>query len=131
MKKYLSIALLSFIPIVTFAQTPTQAISPNRSSLNTLLLMAQDFLDNAIWFLVSLGVIFIVWNAVQFIRHGASDDRTQYRTGILWGIFGLFLILSIWGLVEILSSTFNVQNSNGSSQAATQINQLIIPVPQR
>ncbi len=97
--------------------------------INYIILKASDIINVLIWFLVSLGVIYIVWNAVQFIRKAGTDDRAQYQSAILWGIVGLFIILSIWGLVNILRRTFNIGNAQNQIEAQQDINGLIVPVP--
>lgn len=80
-----------------------------------------------IWVLVSLAVVFIVWNAVQFIMHAdAEDDRKKYRGAIIWGIVGLAVIMSLWGLVNILRRTFNVDNVYNQGAAQQNVNSLIL-----
>ena len=93
---------------------------------NSLLLKVDSFFNVAVWVLISLSILFVVWNVVQFIRHAASDDRKTYQNGILWGIVGLAVILSIWGLVNILGNTFGLGNSRGGQvNASNDINALM------
>jgi hypothetical protein len=40
----------------------------------------------------------------------SGEERAAHRSSILWGLVGLAVILSIWGLVAILRNTFNTQN---------------------
>jgi hypothetical protein len=67
----------------------------------------------ALYLLVSLAVIYIVWNIVQYFIKGGADDtvRKTAGMGILWGIVGLFLIVSLWGIVNVLLGTFKTNTS--------------------
>jgi hypothetical protein len=95
----------------------------------TSLFAKLNSIGNAITvMLIALAVIYIVWNTVKFIMQTDSAERATYRSAIMWGIVGLFVILSIWGLVNILGQTFGVGNSlNGNrGQASNDVNSLIL-----
>lgn len=69
------------------------------------------------FFFVLLGVAFIMvaFGIFKFIVH--ADDETERKTGrqmILWGIVGLFLMLSIWGLVTLIKNTVGLQGGGPS-----------------
>ena len=61
-----------------------------------------------VYVLISVAVIWIVYSVVRYLIIGGSDAAARQEAGqkILWGIVGLFIILSIWGLVRILTTTF-------------------------
>lgn len=99
MKKIIA-SLVFVLPAVVSAQ----ALSPitNVNNLTTRLLgMGNTFT----YLLVALAVIYIVWNVVQYFIK-AESDRAESGKAIVWGIVGLFIIVSIWGLVNILTNTF-------------------------
>jgi hypothetical protein len=62
--------------------------------------------------LVSLAVIYIIWNVVQYFIKPSEGDRKDAGMNILWGIIGLFVIVSIWGLVNIFTNTFKTAPTN-------------------
>ena len=64
--------------------------------------------NTIIYLLISLAIIYIIWNIVQYFIKGSEDEGSRQKSGtsILWGIVGLAIILSIWGLVNILTGTF-------------------------
>ncbi len=97
------------------------------TNAGTLISKFDYLFRSAVWLMVSLAIVFIVWHALQFIREAGGDERKKHQNAILWGIVGLAVILSIWGLVAILSNTFNVGNVEGQNEAARNINKLIIP----
>jgi len=127
MKKTLA-ATLSFVlltPLVASAQLARV------TDVNSLFTKISDIVNNSVWVLIGIALLFIVWNAFQFIRQTDGSERATYRSAILWGILGLFIILSIWGLVAILSNTFGLGNSlnDNNGQATKDVNSLILQNP--
>jgi fumarate reductase subunit D len=115
MKKTI-VTLVSLLPGITFGASITDADS---------LVATLTRLGNvATTILIALAVIFIIWHTVQFVMNASNEEeRSKNRTGILWGIVGLAIILSIWGLVAILTNTFNTGNRQPTEKFPT------IPVP--
>ncbi len=117
---------------------PMKKLLPSRSvsvafltllslSLSTHLLMAQGlrdfndvtrkftFLGNAFLdVLIFFAVIWIVFNVVRYLIVGADSEekRKTARQAIIWGIIGLAIILSIWGLVNVVLKTFRFNDNN-------------------
>jgi hypothetical protein len=53
--------------------------------------------------------IFVFGVLKYFIFHGDSDtEREHGRQFVLWGILGMVLMFSVWGVVNILLSTLGV-----------------------
>ena len=101
MKKLLTLVAL-LAPAAALAQTNTI------TDVNGVTSKLVGIGNTAIYLLVSLAVIFIIWNIVIYFIKGSSDEAARGKAGwsILWGIIGLAVILSIWGLVNILTGTF-------------------------
>ena len=66
----------------------------------------------AVYLLVSLGVVYITYSIVMYFIKGKEGDESRRQAGlqILWGIIGLAIIISLWGLVNILVGTFGTNN---------------------
>ena len=104
MKKIIAFVALA-IPSLAFAQA-----LPAITNVNQLTNRALSIGDTFTYILVALAVIFIVWNVVIYIINPAgSESRAEAGKAILWGIVGLFIIVSIWGLVNILTNSFKTQ----------------------
>lgn len=74
-------------------------------------------------FIVGLAVFVIIWGIFTYLTHAAEEEkRTEARQFIVYGIIGVFLMLSIWGFVNILLNTFHLD---------TVINKESIPVVPR
>jgi len=59
--------------------------------------------------LVSLAVVFFLWGVTQYvINPTSSEEREKGQQYMVWGLIGLFVIVSIWGLVSVLTNTFGI-----------------------
>ena len=98
------------------------------TNASTLFTRLNEIGNALLALLMVAAVVYIVWNIFLFIKNAASDDRKAYQMGIVWGIVGLFVILSIWGLVNILEGTFGVGNAEGinNSNAQNNVGSLIL-----
>jgi uncharacterized membrane protein YidH (DUF202 family) len=57
----------------------------------------------------SLAIVCFVWGVVQYVINADSEEkRAKGRSFMIWGIVALAVMVSIWGLVRILSGTFNI-----------------------
>jgi hypothetical protein len=105
MNKFISIITV-FIPSFVLAQTVITDVS-------TLTQKLVDIGNVVIYLLIALAVIFIVWNVVMALIRG--DDPTEKKKAlgnIGYGVLGLAIIVSIWGLVNILVGTFKTTPNN-------------------
>ena len=48
-------------------------------------------------------IIFIVGVARYFIWAGAEEEKEKAKSLMLWGILGFVLMVSIWGIVNLLA----------------------------
>jgi len=58
--------------------------------------------------LFAVALIVFLWGIYQYFIQGAANEESQKkgRTFALYGIIGLVIISSVWGLVRIVTSTF-------------------------
>ena len=70
--------------------------------------------DSIIPLIFALAVVSFVWGTVQFFILNAEDEkkREQGRQFMIWGVVALAVMLSVWGLVGILRSTFDPNGNN-------------------
>ena len=109
MKKIIAV-LAVLVPSVTMAQTPI-------IDATSLTVKLANLGNQLIGLLIAVAVIFIIWHAVMFILKASDpENRKAHREGVLWGIVGLVIILSIWGIVALIRNTFNT----GSNTADTR-----------
>lgn len=108
MKKFLAIVGASIMPVITLAQyNPSQGVT----GLFTLI---GSWLKLALPLLISLAVVWFVWNIFRYMIAGNEDDKKAAKMGMIWGIIGIFVMVSVWGLVGILQSTFGTSGAGAS-----------------
>jgi hypothetical protein len=59
--------------------------------------------------LAGLALVYVLWSIASFILNAANEEaRKTGRTKIVWGIVGLFVIVSIWGILAIVDNTLRL-----------------------
>ncbi len=123
MKKKI-ISLVSFASILTplfvFAQYGNCG-NPD-STVFYMLCRVQGLLNTLMPLLVALGVVYFIWGVVSYVIAKEEEAKKAGRDKMIYGLIGLVVIVSVWGLVAILKKTFGV-TSNQNTQIPC------IPIP--
>ena len=62
--------------------------------------------------LVALAVAGFIYGVIQYFLNPENEEkRKNGKSFMLWGLITLFVMVSIWGLVAILSNTFTPNTS--------------------
>lgn len=81
------------------------------SDVNDLFALAESILGKLAPMLVAIAVVILLVAILGYIKAGADEDKKKtYKDLMIYGIIGLFVMVSVWGLVAILSGTFNLNN---------------------
>lgn len=67
-------------------------------------------IDPLIALIFACGFLVFVWGIVQFM-YGLSQQSEAKEEGkkhMLWGIIGITIMLSAWGILRIIAGTFNL-----------------------
>jgi hypothetical protein len=57
--------------------------------------------------LVTLGLIVFLWGMIKYMTAGAdSEGRTEARNVMIYGVIGMFVMVSVFGLVGVLQRSF-------------------------
>jgi hypothetical protein len=69
--------------------------------------------DSVIPLIFALATVMFVWGAVNFFIINADEEakRAEGKQFMVWGIVALAVMLSVWGLVGIVSSTFGINGN--------------------
>lgn len=80
------------------------------NSVSSAVTLIVRYVNLAIEFLILAGVAWVIWNAFRFVIAGGEEEtRNEARSGIIYGLIGVAVMLSVWGLVTL------VMNSTGLS----------------
>ena len=112
------LALLS-APLLTLAQTtggrPTVCTGGQINTIQSLICKLNEILGAILPLLIALGVVFFVWGVISYVIAGDEEAKTAGRDKMIYGIIGLVVIVGLWGLVRIVTNTFNINNTGNIS----------------
>src|SRR3989338_7548863 len=90
------------LPFVAFAQT---------KNFFDLVNVAGGIIQVIVPFVIGLAVLVIIWGIFGYIT-GAGDEekRGEAKQYIIWGVIGVFIMLSVWGLVNVVVNSFGLSS---------------------
>ena len=113
LKRIFATVSVSLIPALAFAQayTPSQGLGGLFNFVNVIL-------NRLVPLIISVAVVYFIYQVFRYTISNDEEARAKAKTDIIYGIIGLFVMVSVWGLVAILQTTFgtNGVTSNIGSQ---------------
>ncbi|MCC6323639.1 hypothetical protein IT400_02500 [Candidatus Nomurabacteria bacterium] len=59
--------------------------------------------------LFALAIVGFIWGVIQMVINPEdAEKRKQGKQFMVWGIIALFVMVSVWWLVQIVSNTFGI-----------------------
>ena len=69
----------------------------------------------AILFTVAL-VVFL-WGVTRFIfKADDENERAQGKQNMIWGLFGMFIMVSVFAIISLLANTIGFQDPTGGGR---------------
>jgi hypothetical protein len=102
MLKKISIALATlFLPAFAFAQ-PSSSFGGIGATVNSVISFINSYL---VPFVFAAAFLVFIWGMFKFfIMGGHSDEaRGQGKSLMLWGVVGFVMMVSIWGVVNVVA----------------------------
>lgn len=92
----------------------------NTTWLKSLVTGGNTILTTAVPVLVTVALAVYILSAVVLIARAQNDEaRKTGRKRMLWGIVGIFVMVSVWGFVAILQDMFDVGSTSVPSRPST------------
>jgi hypothetical protein len=111
MKKLIPI-ILSAAPMFAFAAETIGSIESLIDKLKTLI-------GSVVPLLMIIATVVFLWGIISYIMAAGDEEKVkEARSYIIYGLIGLFVMVSVWGLVGVIAGTFGV----GSGSA------IVVPV---
>lgn len=107
MKKIITAAVLTFAPVLTFAQN----VNTNTDAFSILTIFSR-IINILIPLAIAAGVLYFIWGVVQYITAKDEESQGAARKTMISGIIGLFVIVAMWGLVSVIRNTFGLGGNN-------------------
>jgi hypothetical protein len=57
----------------------------------------------------TLAFVVFLWGVFKFIRSSEQKDKEESKNFIIMGLIGLFVMVSVWGILKILGNTLGIQ----------------------
>lgn len=96
------ISLAIFYPITTFAAM---------GGLADAIAKIKDILGTILPVLISFGVVYFVWGIVTYVIADGEEDKKKGKSRMIYGVIGFAVIVGMWGLVNIITTTFGIENT--------------------
>lgn len=100
-------ALISFLLLAA----PLVA-SADGTDLPSLISKAGSIINSLIPVLIALALVAFFWGLVRYIWSG-GEEHEEGKNIMIAGLVGLFIMVSIWGIIRIAQNTLGV-NSGGT-----------------
>lgn len=70
--------------------------------------ITKEILNPLITLLFAVATMMFAWGIVQYIRGSQGSDQQiqQGKRAMMWGIVGMFIMASAWGIVYLLCDFF-------------------------
>lgn len=101
------------------------SMSCTANTLCSLIDSIIGYLNQILFLLIGLAVVVFVWYVFKYFIQ-PNEDRKQAGMYVMYSVIGFFVILSMWGLVNILQNTFGLGNA-GAAPASWSNIQSIFP----
>lgn len=76
-----------------------------------LALTIVGYLMQTIFALFSLGIIFTVYKYISALNAGDGKVAAEMRQRLIWGIIGMAVLFSLWGIIYLFSRTLGWSDS--------------------
>ena len=85
------------LPLLVFAQDVFEVLGDITNVLNAIIPI-----------LLLLALVVFLWGVFRYVTSGDSEDKAKARDLMIYGIIALFVMVSVWGLVNVLVATFGL-----------------------
>lgn len=71
-----------------------------------------DLINLATPIVVALALLYFFWGLAQYILNSSDDKKQKEGKNIMiWGIIALFVMVSVWGIINVVRDTFNLDDN--------------------
>lgn len=115
MKKIASLTagIMAFAPMAAFAQYTVRT-----GFIDSVLNLVAKLISFAFPALTAVAVIVFVYSMIRYIL-ASAEDKTKDRKGLVYSLFALFIIVSLFGILKLVQ---NITGTGGNNTIdATQV----------
>ncbi len=105
--------------LILFGVMAMPALAFATGNVSGILDSISGFLSTIVTLLITLAVIYFIWGVIKYVIADSNEDRSQGRQMMIYGIIGIFVIVALWGIIDVLGSTFDI--SRGGSVPSPEV----------
>lgn len=105
LKKIVALSAL-FAPALVFA-----ALDTTSGNIGFIVNLIGDIANFVVPILVTIALAYFIYGVVKYIA-GGEESRKQAKDIIIYGIVGLFAIVSVWGLIKLIQKSAGIDVTN-------------------
>src|SRR5687767_12778616 len=95
------------------AFAPMLASAQSLGGVERLLRSIGRLVDIALPIVVGIALLGFFWGLAQFIfAAGDEEKKKEGKQHMIWGIIGLFVMVSVWGLVGFLGESLGINQTS-------------------
>jgi TRAP-type C4-dicarboxylate transport system permease small subunit len=73
----------------------------------------QYILNPILELLFAVAFVYFIWSVIKLINADGSD-KAEARTAVMWSVVGMFIMISVYGVINLVLSTFQIDKSSTS-----------------
>ena len=70
--------------------------------------ISQNILNPFIAFLFVLATVLFVFGLIRYYLMGGEKDRETAKKHMMWGLAGMFIMISVFGIMRLITTTFGI-----------------------
>lgn len=79
-------------------------------------------IDPALLVIFACGFLLFVYGLVEFLwKLNEGGEAEEGKRHMVWGIVGMFIMVSVYGILDIIDNTFHLNFSNPDTTRANNI----------
>lgn len=114
-------SLTRFSPLLAVAVAVAPSLASAATILN-LLALANTVFNALIGLLITLAIVMVFWGVISYLFKSGAEAKSEGLKVAMFGVGAIFIMVSIWGIIRLLQSTFGVTSTDPVVPKGIQIN---------
>lgn len=106
-------------PLMQNGDYYSSSASSGKMDLASLITKITSYMNMILGLLMGFAILAFVYFVIKYFIL-PNEDRKQAGSYVMYSVIGFFIILSFWGLVNIVQNTFGLQNESHDSWSSIQ-----------
>ena len=106
--------------ILAAATIALPALASAATLLDTLALVS-TFLNALIGVFITIAIVVFFWGLIRYLV-SVGEEKSEGLQIMFYGVIAIFVMVSLWGIIRLLQTTFKVTDNNPVIPKGIQIN---------